>query len=106
MGLHKGFFLDEGISLQIVPGADGVAGTMVVTSSAEETGNNEGKIDAKIEGDEAKIAFSSRYLTDVLSVLERGEVALEITTPSSPGVVKPVGNEDYVHVVMPMFVQW
>jgi len=21
-------------------------------------------------------------------------------------MVKPVGNEDYVHVVMPMFVQW
>ena len=94
------------IRLQVVPGADGMAGTMVVTSSAEETGNNEGKIDAKVEGDEAKIAFSSRYLTDVLSVLERGEVALETTTPSSPGVVKPVGNEDYVHVVMPMFVQW
>ena len=94
------------IRLQMVPGANGVAGTMVVTSSAEETGNNEGKIDAKVEGDEARIAFSSRYLTDVLSVLERGEVALETTTPSSPGVVKPVGNEDYVHVVMPMFVQW
>ena len=94
------------IRLQMVPGADGRAGEMVITSSAEEAGNNEGKIDAKVEGDEAKIAFSSRYLTDVLSVLERGEVALETTTPSSPGVVKPLGNEDYVHVVMPMFVQW
>jgi DNA polymerase-3 subunit beta len=94
------------IRLQMMPGADGRAGEMVITSSAEEAGNNEGKIDAKVEGDEAKIAFSSRYLTDVLSVLERGEVALETTTPSSPGVVKPVGNEDYVHVVMQMFVQW
>ena len=94
------------IRLQLVPGSDGAGGTMIITSSAEETGDNEGKIDAKMDGDEAKIAFSSRYLTDVLSVMERGEVALEITTPSSPGVVKPVGNEDYVHVVMPMFVQW
>jgi DNA polymerase-3 subunit beta len=94
------------VRLQMVPGDEATGGTMVVTSSAEETGNNEGKIDAKVEGDEAKIAFSSRYLTDVLSVMERGEVALETTTPSSPGVVKPVGNEDYVHVIMPMFVQW
>ncbi|MBI4282463.1 MAG: DNA polymerase III subunit beta [Chloroflexi bacterium] len=94
------------IRLQMVPGADGVAGKMIVTSRAEETGDNQGEIDAKIDGGEAKIAFSSRYLTEVLSVMEKGEVALETTTPSSPGVVRPVGNEDYVHVVMPMFVQW
>lgn len=94
------------IRLEMVPGADDVEGTMIVRSSAEETGNNEGKIDAKVDGEEAKIAFSSRYLTDVLSVLERGEVALETTTSSSPGVLRPVGKEDYVHVVMPMFVQW
>ena len=94
------------IRLQIVPGSDGAIGKMVVTSSAEETGDNTGEIDATIDGSEAKIAFSSRYLTDVLAVMERGKVALETTTPSSPGVVKPVGDEDYVHVVMPMFVQW
>ena len=90
----------------MVPGTEGRSGKMVITSRAEETGDNMGEIDARIEGDEAKIAFSSRYLTDVLLVMERGEVALEATTPSSPGVVKPVGGEDYVHVVMPMFVQW
>ena len=35
-----------------------------------------------------------------------GKVALEMTSPSSQGVFRPVGEEDYVHVVMPMFVQW
>ena len=94
------------IRLQVVPGDNGDKGRMVITSRAEETGDNQGEIDAKIEGEEAKIAFSSRYLTEVLGAMERGEVALETTTPSSPGVVKPVGSEDYVHVVMPMFVQW
>ena len=94
------------IRLQVVPGSDGASDKMVVTSSAEETGDNTGEIDATIDGGEAKIAFSSRYLTDVLAVMERGKVALETTTPSSPGVIKPVGDEDYVHVVMPMFVQW
>ena len=94
------------IRLQLVPGPDGQKGKLVITSRAEETGDNQGEIDATIEGEEAKIAFNSRYLTDVLAVMERGEVALETTTSSSPGVVKPVGDEDYVHVVMPMFVQW
>ena len=94
------------IRLQAIPGAEETAGKMIITSRAEETGDDLGEIDAKVEGDEAKIAFSSRYLTDVLSVMDRGEVSLEITTPSSPGVIKPVGGEDYIHVVMPMFVQW
>ena len=94
------------IRLHMAPGEEGMRGKMVVTSSAEETGDNTGEIDANIEGAEAKIAFSSRYLTEVLSNLEGEALALEMTTPSSPGVLKPAGGEDYVHVVMPMFVQW
>ncbi len=94
------------IRLHMAPGEEGMRGKMVVTSSAEETGDNTGEIDANIEGSEAKIAFSSRYLTEVLANLEGDGISLEMTTPSSPGVLKPVGGEDYVHVVMPMFVQW
>ena len=29
-----------------------------------------------------------------------------MTTSSSPGVIKPVDADNYIHVVMPMFVQW
>ena len=61
------------------------------------------------KGDEAKIAFNSKYLTDVLDVLGDGEVAMETTTPSSPGVIRPAADSEaykYTHVVMPMFVQW
>lgn len=82
------------------------SGKMLVLSRAEEVGENQGEIDATIEGGEAKIAFSSRYLTEVLNVLEANQVALETTSPSSPGVIRPVGNDKYVHVVMPIFVQW
>ena len=59
-----------------------------------------------VEGEDAKIAFNSQYLSDVLSVLHEGDVALEMTSPSSPGVLRPLGNDNYVHVVMPMFVLW
>jgi DNA polymerase-3 subunit beta len=56
--------------------------------------------------EEAKIAFNVKYLSDVLSVLRQAQVALEVTTPSSPGIIRPIGVDNYVHVVMPMFVQW
>ena len=59
-----------------------------------------------VTGEEAKIAFNSRYLQDVLNVLSTDRVAIETSSPSAPGVLRPVGDDRYVHVVMPMFVQW
>ena len=102
------------VRLQISePSEDSDMGRVSISSRAEELGENQGEIDGQVEGDEAKIAFNSKYLVDVLEVLEEGKVALETTTPSSPGVIRPVvvedgseSTDDYVHVVMPMFVQW
>jgi DNA polymerase-3 subunit beta len=94
------------VRLQMIPGSEGAQGKIIISARAEEVGEHTDEIDTEIEGDEAKIAFSNRYLLDVLGVLERGKVALEATSPSSPGVFKPTTTDDYVHVVMPMFVQW
>ena len=94
------------VRVHVVGGSDGSPGKMSIVSRAEEVGENQGEIDAQVEGQESKIAFNSRYLSDALGVLDEGEVALEMTTSSSPGVLKPVGNDQYIHVVMPMFVQW
>ena len=94
------------VRVQVTAGSDGSAGRLSISSRAEELGENQGEIDANVEGGEAKIAFNSKYLAEVLDVLGKGEVALETTTPSSPGVLRPLGKDGYVHVVMPMFVQW
>ena len=95
------------VRLQVFPGADGAPGKMMISARAEELGDNQGEFDAQVEGPETKIAFSSTYLQEVLTVLDdKTEVAMETSTPSSPGVLKPVSDEDYVHVIMPMFVQW
>jgi DNA polymerase-3 subunit beta len=92
------------VRLQIMP-RDG-KGKIAISARAEEIGDNLGEVDAAVEGEEAKIAFNSKYLMDVLGVLTKDEVALETTTSSSPGVIRPITDESYVHVVMPMFVQW
>jgi DNA polymerase-3 subunit beta len=94
------------VRLQMEP-AEGGSGVLTISARAEEIGNHEGKMDAKVEGEASKIAFNSRYLQDVLQVLDASEVTLETTSPSSPGVLRPQDTDDnYVHVVMPMFVQW
>jgi DNA polymerase-3 subunit beta len=89
------------VRLQITP-----EGSMNISARSEQIGDNVGEIDAKVEGEAAKIAFNGRYLIDVLNVLHEGEVLLEATTPSSPGVIRPMGSDNYIHVIMPMFVQW
>ena len=94
------------VRLVIVPGSELTPGKLTVSARSEEIGDDVGEIDATVEGEEAKIAFNGKYLTDVLSVLQESQVALETTNPSSPGLLRPVGTDDYMHVVMPMFVQW
>jgi DNA polymerase-3 subunit beta len=94
------------VRLVITPGGELNPGKLTVSARSEEIGDDVGEIDATVEGDESKIAFNGRYLTDVLSVLTEAQVALETTNPSSPGLIRPVGTDNYTHVVMPMFVQW
>jgi len=94
------------VRLVMTPGGELTPGKMTVSARSEEIGDDVGEIDAMVEGEEAKIAFNGKYLTDVLSVLGESQVALETTNPSSPGVIRPVGVDNYIHVVMPMFVQW
>ena len=94
------------VRLVVAPGGELTPGKMTISARSEEIGDDVGEIDATVEGEEAKIAFNGKYLTDVLGVLGETQVALEATNPSSPGVIRPVGVDNYLHVVMPMFVQW
>ncbi len=94
------------VRLVIEAGEGGAVGKLVVTARAEELGEHRGELDALVEGEGARIAFNAKYLQDVLQVIDTAEVALETTSPTSPGVFRPVGRANYVHVVMPMFVQW
>jgi len=94
------------VRLVVAPGGELTPGKLTISARSEEIGDDVGEIDAVVDGEEAKIAFNGKYLAEVLGVLRESQVSLETTTPSSPGVVRPVGVDNYVHVVMPMFVQW
>ncbi len=96
----------SGIVRVVLAAGDSGAGRVTISARAEEQGDHQGEMDAEIEGEDARIAFNSRYLQDVLQVLGGGRLALETTGPSNPGVFRPHDREDYVHVIMPMFVQW
>ncbi|MBM4409296.1 MAG: DNA polymerase III subunit beta [Chloroflexi bacterium] len=85
-----------------VGGAEGDAGTGLTVTANAEVGDNEGRVEASVEGDGTTIAFNARYLTDVLQNVDAEQFALELNGPLSPGVFRPIGDDQYVHVVMPV----
>jgi DNA polymerase-3 subunit beta len=81
-------------------GGDGEAG--ITVSANAEVGDHVGQVEAAVEGDGTTIAFNARYLADVLTNVDAEQFALELNGPLSPGVFKPVGDDSYIHVVMPV----
>lgn len=94
------------VRIELIPSEGDVSGKIIMSARTDEVGDHKGELDASVEGEMGKVAFNSRYLMDVLSAVDSDEISLELGTPSSPGVFRMVGSDDYVHVVMPMFVQW
>jgi DNA polymerase-3 subunit beta len=92
------------VRIHIVPGEELTPGHVSIAARSDETGDNLAEIDATVEGEEIEIAFNVRYLLDVLSVIDSQQIALETMSPSSPGVIRLVGDEDFIHVIMPMHI--
>jgi len=86
------------VKLQV--SADGEPG--ITVSANAEVGDHVGQVEAAVEGDGTTIAFNARYLADVLTNVAADQFALELNGPLSPGVFKPIGDDRYIHVVMPV----
>jgi DNA polymerase-3 subunit beta len=86
------------VKLQI--SSDGESG--ITVSANAEVGDHVGQVEAAVEGDGTTIAFNAKYLADVLEKVSAEQFALELQGPLAPGVFKPIGDDNYVHVVMPV----
>jgi DNA polymerase-3 subunit beta len=89
------------IRLNVLPEDDG-AGRVEINSQTEETGKSDIQVEANIEGGPILIAFNVKFLREVLDVIHSPNVAMETNTNNAPGVIRPVGDDDFVHVIMPM----
>lgn len=73
-----------------------------VSAQSEGTGKNETIVEATVDGGPQLIAFNVKYLREVLEVIKTPNVAVETSAQNAPGVIKPVGGDDFLHVIMPM----
>jgi len=79
-------------------------GMVRLSATSTERGDADAIVDATIQGDVQEISFNVRYLIDVLNVVKEEQVVLQSNGPTAPGVIRPVGRDDFTHVIMPMSV--
>jgi DNA polymerase-3 subunit beta len=92
------------VKITTEPGSE-EPGKLVLSANATEVGDNTGEVEGMVEGDGGQIAVNCKFLADALAAMGTTQVALEQQTAQNPGVLKPVGEDDYVHVVMPMTIR-
>ena len=71
-------------------------------SSATSLGAATDKIPASIEGKRLEIGFNNTYLTDCLRTVDVDEVKIELSSPVSPIIVKPVEGDNFIFLIIPM----
>ena len=90
------------VRVSVKPGSELKPGNVELDARSAETGSNEVQVSATVEGAALDIAFNVKYLADVLNVISSESVALELSGSNAPGVVRPLGNDDFLSVIMPM----
>src|SRR5690606_14840624 len=93
------------VKLTMEPGGELGPGRLVISANAAEVGDNTGELDGMVQGEGGQIALNVKYLTEALGAIKTAQIAFESQTPQSPGVFKPVGQEGYIHIIMPMSIR-
>lgn len=81
-----------------------VNGTLIATAESGSVGKAHEEVEVIREGDDIKMAFNSRYLLDMLGVVETEAIEVELSGEVNPAVLRPQGKNDYTYVLMPMQV--
>lgn len=74
---------------------------LTITSRSEE-GNVKEEIIMEKTGDDLEIGFNSKFVIDVLKVIEDDQISMNFKTGTSPCVVKPVEGDSYEYLILPV----
>jgi DNA polymerase III subunit beta len=78
---------------------------ITISANTPQIGQNVVEVDAEVEGDDADIAFNSRFLLEFLNNFSEEEVVFEMTGSLNPGVFKSKKDTSFLHIIMPVRVQ-
>ena len=80
-------------------------GAIYVLSSSSELGENNSRVEAEVDGKELETAFNSKFILDALGNIKSEEFMLEFPEnigPGVPGVLRPIGRDNHLYLVMPL----
>lgn len=89
------------IRMSMTPGEES-PGIIKISALSEETGSSDIELEGNIEGPSIVIAFNVGFLREVLEVIKTPSVILETNANNTPGMLTPIGGENFTHVIMPM----
>jgi DNA polymerase-3 subunit beta len=79
-------------------------GKLTIASEETKVGEEKAELLIKMSGENNKISLNAQYLLDVLTYVSTDKVLFSMNDKTSPAVIKPVGAEDYVYIIMPLKV--
>jgi len=80
------------------------ADTLQLTAITQDVGNAHEEIDASYNGTEMTVAFNPDYLAAGVDAVEGDEVTLSTLDPMKPAVLRGVGHDEYLYLLMPVRV--
>lgn len=78
--------------------------TLGLSAITQDVGNASEEIDATYAGTEMTVAFNPDYLAAGVDAIDAEEITLSTLDPMKPAVVRPVGRDDYLYLLMPVRV--
>jgi len=75
---------------------------IAVTAGTQDVGDVYEEISAQYNGEDEDIAFNAKYLLDILGNLDEEMLQIKSGTSLSPAIIRPMGEEEYTYVVMPV----
>jgi len=76
-------------------------GEMAIESHSQ-IGDVYEKLEVQQEGADLNIAFNVKYLMDVVRFIDSEQIEINLNNAISPCIIMPVGDQDYVHLVLPV----
>jgi len=70
--------------------------------SHSDIGDTVEELPAELFGDEIKVSFNVKYISDILKTVEADRVEMCLNTPVTPCIMRPEGDVDYFHLVLPI----
>jgi DNA polymerase-3 subunit beta len=78
--------------------------TVQLTAITQDVGNAVEEIDASYDGTEMTVAFNPDYLAAGIDAIDSDDVTLATMDPMKPAVLRGVGRDDYLYLLMPVRV--